>query len=40
MLTRNQAKALIDKILNFSKAEDCAVTLGAVDNANTRFAGN
>ncbi|HEV8524550.1 MAG TPA: TldD/PmbA family protein [Terriglobales bacterium] len=40
MLTRDQAKALIDKILNLSKADECAVMVGAADLANTRFADN
>ena len=40
MLTRDQAKALIDKILNLSKADECAVMIGTSDLANTRFADN
>ncbi len=40
MLTRDQAKQLVDKVLSFSKADDCSVTVGALDLAQTRFAAN
>lgn len=40
MLTRDQAKQLVEKVLSFSTAGDCAVTVGALDLAQTRFAAN
>ncbi len=40
MLTRDQAKQLVEKVLSFSKADDCSVTVGALDLAQTRFAAN
>src|SRR5213595_309041 len=38
--TREQAKALIDRALSFSKAEETQVTLTGGDRANVRFARN
>jgi len=38
--TREEAKKLIEQVLSYSKAEDCLVTVGAQDSANTRFANN
>lgn len=40
LITPDEAKKLIEKILSYSKADDCSVTLGASDTANTRFANN
>lgn len=40
MLTRDQAKQLVEKVLSFSKADNCEVTVGALDLAQTRFAAN
>src|SRR3954454_16576496 len=38
--TQQQAKALIDRVLSFSKAEETQVTLTGGDRANVRFARN
>src|SRR5258708_39118205 len=38
--TREQAKALVDRALSFSKAEETEVTLTGGDRANVRFARN
>jgi predicted Zn-dependent protease len=38
--TKEQAKALTDKVLAISKAEETEVTLNGIDNANLRFARN
>ena len=38
--TREQAKALTDKALSFSKAEETQVVLTGGDRANVRFARN
>ena len=40
MLSETEAKQLIAKVLSFSKADECDVTVGAVESANTRFARN
>jgi predicted Zn-dependent protease len=40
MLSRDDAKKLIDQILSYSKADDCQVTIGERDFAQTRFAVN
>lgn len=40
MLSETEAKQLITKVLSYSKADDCNVTVGAVESANTRFARN
>lgn len=40
MLSQTEAKQLIAKVLSFSKADDCDVTVGGVEHANTRFARN
>ncbi len=40
MVTRDQAKQLVEKVLSFSKADHCEVSLGALDLAQTRFAAN
>ena len=38
--TKEQSKAITDKVLSFSKAESTQVTLGGNDSANLRFARN
>ena len=38
--TKEQAKALIDRALSFSKAEETQVSLNGGDRANVRFARN
>ena len=38
--TREQAKALIDRALSFSKAEETSVSLNGGDRGNLRFARN
>ena len=40
ILTKEQAKALADKTLSLSKAEETLVTLTGNDRANLRFARN
>ncbi len=40
MLTRDEARRLIEKVVSFSQAGECAVTVGALDLAQTRFAAN
>jgi predicted Zn-dependent protease len=40
LLTRDEARSLIDKVLSYSKADDCEVSIGASDVANNRFANN
>ena len=40
MLSRDEAKKLIEQILSHSKADDCQVTVGERDLAQTRFAVN
>jgi predicted Zn-dependent protease len=40
MLSRDDAKKLIEQILSYSKADDCQVTIGERDFAQTRFAVN
>lgn len=40
LMTRDEARNLIDKILSYSKAEECNVAVGAADVANNRFANN
>ena len=40
MLNQTEARQLISKILSFSKADECGVTVGGVEHANTRFARN
>lgn len=40
MLSQTEARQLIAKVLSFSKADECDVTVGAVESANTRFARN
>ena len=40
LMTRDEAKILIDKILSYSKADECNVSIGASDIANNRFANN
>lgn len=37
---RDEAKKLVEKVLSYSKAEDCTVTVGAAESADTRFANN
>jgi hypothetical protein len=39
-LTRDQARALIDTVLSFSKAEACEVEVRREQDAHTRFAAN
>ncbi|HXE90268.1 MAG TPA: TldD/PmbA family protein [Terriglobales bacterium] len=40
MLSRDDARKLIDQVLSYSKADDCQVTIGERDLAQTRFAVN
>src|ERR1041384_4231052 len=40
LMTRDEAKNIIDKILSYSKADECNVSVGASDIANNRFANN
>ena len=40
LLTREQAKALADRVLARSKAEGCQVSIGSSRDGNTRFAAN
>ena len=40
LLSQEEAKRLIEKVLSFSKADECHVTIGESQNANTRFANN
>ena len=40
LLTRDEARRLIDRILGASRADECSVTIGASDTANNRFANN
>src|SRR5207249_6674903 len=39
-LNQKEAKQLVDKVLSFSRADECEVTIDASDDANTRFANN
>lgn len=39
-LTEEQAKALMTKVLSYSKADECEVNLGYSDNGNIRYARN
>ena len=38
--TKEQARALTDRILSFSKAEECEVSLQLAHEGHTRFAAN
>lgn len=38
--TSEEARKLIEQVLSYSKAEDCLITVGGQDSANTRFANN
>src|SRR3954470_19851579 len=40
LMTREEAKNLIDKIISYSKADECNVAVGTSDTANNRFANN
>jgi len=40
LMTRAQAKQIIDKILSYSKADECNIAVGASNVANNRFANN
>jgi hypothetical protein len=40
MLTRDDAKRIIEKVLSYSKADACQVNVVEEDSANTRFANN
>lgn len=40
LMTQIEAKRLIDKVLSYSKADECGVTVGASTVANNRFANN
>ncbi len=40
ILMKDEAKQLIDRILLFSKAEDCQVSLSSSESSHTRFANN
>ena len=39
LLTRDQAKAITDKVLSFAKADETRVAIGSSWSGNTRFAG-
>ncbi len=40
ILTKDESKRLIDKVLSFSKAQDCEVSVNGDENVQTRFANN
>ncbi|MBX2945292.1 MAG: TldD/PmbA family protein [Cyclobacteriaceae bacterium] len=40
ILTKDEAKALLKKILSYSKADECEVNLTGTDNGNVRYARN
>ena len=40
ILSKEEAKQIIDKVLSFSKADDCVVQLGGSDSGNIRYARN
>lgn len=40
ILSKEEAKQVIDKVLGFSKADDCIVTLGGNESGNIRYARN
>lgn len=40
LLSKSEAEAILKKILNFSKADDCIVNIGASQNGNIRYARN
>ncbi len=40
ILTRDESKRIIDKVLSFAKTADCEVSVGGDDNVQTRFANN
>ena len=40
LLSQKEAKQLVDKILSFSKADECNITIGTSHSGNTRFANN
>lgn len=40
LLTKEESKRIIDKVLSFSKAEECEVSVVGTENVQTRFANN
>lgn len=40
LMTRDECKTLVDKILSYSTADECEVSIGSSDVANNRFANN
>jgi predicted Zn-dependent protease len=40
LLTQDEAKALLSKVLHFSKADECQVSIGGGDGGNIRYARN
>lgn len=40
ILTQEQSKRIIDKVLSFAQAEDCSVSVNGNENIQTRFANN
>ena len=40
ILTKEQAKALLTKVLSYSKAEQCEINLSGSDSGNIRYARN
>jgi hypothetical protein len=40
ILTKDEAQALLKKVLSYSKADECEVNLSGTDSANIRYARN
>ena len=40
ILTKDEAYALLKKVLSYSKADECEVNLGGTDSGNIRYARN
>src|SRR5881392_1031265 len=40
MLSQREAKQLVEKVLSFSKSDECDITIGNSHSGNTRFANN
>jgi predicted Zn-dependent protease len=40
LLTKEEAQALLKKVLSYSKADECEVSLNGSDSANIRYARN
>ena len=40
ILTKDEARALMQKVLSYSKADECEVNLNGSDNGNIRYARN